>query len=101
MIASSDWDTEARNCLDRLRRGHDLGLDSGRSEEQVDDRAVGVLACEREPDGRQALRDVLFDRGDDTPATCLEIADETLSVAIVGNEHRKIGIPRQTRLGAD
>ena len=29
----------------------------------VDDRPSDILTCEREPDGRQASRDVLFDRG--------------------------------------
>ena len=100
MAEPSDRHFEARHGLDRVRRGYDLGLDSGRGEEQIDDRPADVLTRGREPDGRQASRDVLFDGRDDAPAAPLEVADERLGVAIVGNEHREIGIARESGLGA-
>jgi len=81
MAEPSDRYPEPWYGLDRLRRSHDLGFDPGRGEEQVDDCPSDVFTCEREPDGRQAPRDVLFDRGDDTPTAPLEVADESLGVA--------------------
>jgi len=100
MAEPSDRHFEARYGLDRVRRGHDLGLDPGRGEEQVDDCPSDIFTCEREPDGRQAFRGVLFDRRDDTPTAPLEVADESLGVAIAGNEHREIGGARKSGFGA-
>ena len=89
---------EAWYCLDPVGRSHDLGLDAGRGEEQVDDRPADVLAGERQPDGRQASRDGLLDRCDDLPPARLEVADERLGVPIVGDEHREIGVTREPGL---
>lgn len=86
--------------LDRLRRGHDLGFDPGRGEEQVDDCPSDIFTGEREPDGRQASHGVLFDRRDDAPGAPLEVADESLGVAIAGDEHREVGVARESGLGA-
>ena len=41
MTKASDRHGETGDDLDWFRRGHDLGLDSGRGEEQIDDRAAG------------------------------------------------------------
>ena len=99
MAEPSDRHPEARDGLDRLRRGHDLGFDPGRGEKQVDNRPADIRTGGREPDGRQAPGDVLFDRRDDSPVVPMERVNERLGVAVAGNEHGEIGVAREPRLG--
>jgi hypothetical protein len=58
-----DGNAEAGNDLDRVCRRHDLGLDPGGGEQQIDDRATDVLASDGKPDCRQPAGGVLLDRG--------------------------------------
>lgn len=100
MAEPSDRHTEAQYGLDGLRRRHDLRLDPGRREEQVNDRAPDVVAREREPDGGQTSRGVLLDRRNDAPIAPLEVTDERLGVPIIGNEHGEVGVAGEPGLGA-
>jgi hypothetical protein len=100
MTEACDRQREARDCLDPIRRRHDLQLDSGRGEEQVDHRSAFVRASEGQPDRREAPRGALLDCRDDSPTARLEVTNEPLGILIVGSEHGEIGVTREAGLGA-
>jgi hypothetical protein len=92
---------EAGHSFYLVGRGDDLGLDTGRGKEQVDDRAEWTFVGRHQADGRQTPHRGLFDGGDDPPAADLQRTNEGLGVRIVGDEHREVGVPREPRLGTD
>jgi hypothetical protein len=98
MPGSGNPDRDAAQQFDRLSVGYDLALDSGRREEQIDNRRVGWTGA-RQSDCREPPDSVLLDNRVDAVIAGSQTADETFSLGIIRHRHGEIGIARESRLG--
>ena len=78
--------------FDRLGSVYDLGLDSRRCKEQIDDDAPIALAWWNESDCCQALSALMLEKHCDTKPRCGEIANQRLSIAVIADEHSKVEV---------
>ena len=80
--AASNWQSHAREHLERICRRHDFRLDPGRGEKKVDDDSRRRLAGRDEPYGRQSRRSFLLHGRFSYIALILELVDERFRFAI-------------------
>lgn len=85
--------------LERVSGHHDLRLDPGGSEEQIQYDAGFILPTWDQPRARQTAGGLLFDDGRDAIATALKFTHEPLSVRVPDNADGEIDVAGEARLG--
>src|SRR3954454_18051925 len=83
---------KAREDLDHRRPLDDLGLDTRRREEKIENDPVLAAAGRDQPDGREAAGGLLFEDGVDPVTACLNREDQGFRFAVTLQSDGEIDI---------
>ncbi len=95
-----DGHPQLRQQFDRLGISHDLRFDSGRGEQEIDNRGV-ELAGGSEADRREPPYGLLLDDSFDAVTLGTQVVDECFGLVIAGQCNHEIGISRKPRFSSN
>lgn len=95
------WHDQAGRDLDALGIPANLGLDTGGSEQQINDDALFTLSGRHDPDGGQPAQRLLLKGHLQRKTGSLKNANQYFGDGIVGDGDHQVDVPRKSRFDAN